>query len=247
MRHPERTTISSGAYSWAISVRRCSASILVDGQPLEQTISSCTYVTIDRKFSDKDEVTVILPQETQVSTWPMDGIAVEREPLVYSLKIDEEWQSLEQVSEAAREVVGIYYLSTRFPGLLALNAYPRGPWNYALDIDAENASEKVQVKEMEWQDDHPSSTSAPAIVLRIPARRVIGWELEKKTEIAQQGEWYHPASMHTSKGHFVFTPQLPAGSGLPVKLAEKTEMVTLVPYGCARLRLTIFPRAKKHA
>jgi hypothetical protein len=43
------------------------------------------------------------------------------------------------------------------------------------------------------------------------------------------------------------TPPLPSASGQPVTLGEANEMITLVPYGCARLRLTIFPQAGKIA
>jgi hypothetical protein len=221
------------------------ARILVNNAPLEEQISRGSFVTIARRFRDKDEIVVELPQETLLSDWPMDGVAVERGPLVYSLKIDEEWDSLEQAAEAVRQVVGIYYLPTRFPGLVARNAYPKSPWNYALAIDPQNVARDVEVVDREWSDEHPWSHNSPPIELRVPARRVIGWDLEKKSEIIQQGEWYHPEQLNLRKGNFVFTPQLPGGSGQPVKFARETGIVTLVPYGCAKLRLTIFPKVGK--
>ena len=222
-----------------------SAKILVNHQPLEREASRGTFVTIDRTFSNKDEVVVILPQETKVTTWPMDGIAVERGPLVYSLRIEEEWQSLDDVAEAARKAIGIYFLADRYPGLLSHNVYPKSPWNYALDLDPESAGQKIQVVEMDWPEENPWSRSTPPIVLKVPARRVIGWALDERKEITQQGEWYHPQQLFTRQGEFVFTPQLPDASTM--KLEAATETITLVPYGCAKLRLTIFPRARKNA
>jgi hypothetical protein len=219
--------------------------ISVNNQPLGREISAGTFVTIDRTFRDNDEVVVVLPQEVKASMWPMDGIAVERGPLVYSLKIEEEWQSVEQVAEAAEAVIGIYDLNTKYPGLLARNAHPKSPWNYALEIDPESAAKDVQVSATEWQDEHPWSGSAPPISLRVPARRVIGWQLEETKELVQQGDWDHPQAMHTRRGQFALTPQLPSASGPPVRLGEAREMITLVPYGCARLRLIIFPQARK--
>ncbi len=222
-----------------------SAKILVNNRPLERELSAGTFVTIDRTFSNDDEVVVILPQETKVSTWPMDGIAVERGPLLYSLRIEEEWQSLDEVAEAARKAIGIYFLPDRYPGLLSHNVYPKSPWNYALDLDSESAGQQIQVAEMDWPEEHPWSRSSPPIVLKVPARRVTGWALDERREITQQGEWYHPQQLFTRQGEFVFTPQLPDPSTL--KLEATTETITLVPYGCAKLRLTIFPRARKSA
>jgi hypothetical protein len=221
--------------------------ISVNGQPLERQMSAGTFVTIDRTFRDKDEVAVVLPQEVKATLWPMDGIVIERGPLVYSLKIEEEWQSFEQVAEAAEAVIGIYDLNKKYPGLVARNAYPKSPWNYALEVDPESVARNVQVSELEWPEEHPFSGAAPPIMLRVPARRVIGWQLEEMKELVQQGDWDHPQAMHTRRGQFVLTPQLPSASGPPVRLADATETITLVPYGCARLRLTIFPQARRVA
>ena len=62
--------------------------------------------------------------------------------------------------------------------------------------------------------------------------------------VAVRGAGINGADMHQRKGRFVLTPQLPTEGGPPVKLAEAREMVTLVPYGCARLRVTIFPQVR---
>jgi hypothetical protein len=221
------------------------AKVTVNNQPLGQPVTPGSFVTIDRTFRDKDEVVVVLPQEVKATMWPLDGIAIERGPLVYSLKIDEEWESQEQVAEAAAVLIGCYDINSKYPGLVGRNAYPKSAWNYALDIDPDNVAKSVQISEGQWQDEHPFSRSAPPVTLRVPARQVAGWKLDESDEIVQQGDWDHPQAMHTRKGHFVLTPQLPTASGPPVKLADATEMVTLVPYGCARLRLTIFPQARK--
>jgi hypothetical protein len=219
--------------------------ITINNQPFNGAMGSGTFVTIDRLFRDKDEIVVTLPQEVTVTHWPLDGIAIERGPLVYSLKIEERWESFDQVAAAAEAVLGVYDITAKFPGLQIRNAYPNSPWNYALEIDPQTVAKQVQVSEMEWRDEHPFSGAAPPIILKAPARKVIGWKLEESDEIVQQGDWDHPQAMHTRKGHFVLTPQLPTASGPKVTLGDASEMVTLVPYGCARLRLTIFPQVKQ--
>jgi hypothetical protein len=126
-----------------------------------------------------------------------------------------------------------------------------------LDVNVEDVERKVEVSDREWQDESPWSSNAPPIVLRVPARKLIGWELEQAKEVVVEG-WMEdrglvPLGNDTRydepqakrKGDFVFTPQLPTASNPQVHLGENTEMVTLVPYGCASLRMTIFPMASQ--
>lgn len=228
------------------------ARILVNSRPIEDVLPPGSFVKIGRKFRDGDKVLVELPQEVRATEWPNDGIAIERGPLVYSLRIDEEWESLEQVARAADGVIGMYNLLARYPGLVAHNVYPRSPWNYALDVDTANASEKVQVIQSEVLEERPWRLKEPGIVLRVPARRLMGWDLDRRKEVILEGDSGDPALIlsdknhgngcATRKGEFVFTPQLPSRGFPGLRLADNAETVTLVPYGCAKLRLTIFPK-----
>ncbi len=233
------------------------ASVLVNHRFLDQELKSGSYVSIRRKFRDGDEVIVILPQEVKASEWPSDGIALERGPLVYSLKIEEEWEPTDKAVESAIEMLGIYNLNYRYPGLIAHNVYPKSPWNYALDLHPQNAASKVRVTQNEWHDNRPWNAKEPPIQLQVPARRVLGWDLERAKEVIYEGGGGDPEltpkkdntrydnQRWLRKGDFVFTPELPEKSSSGVRLAEETEMVTLVPYGCAKLRVTIFPRVDK--
>jgi hypothetical protein len=222
--------------------------ILINNQPIDQDLRAGTFVRLTRTFRDGDEVAVLLPQETKASTWPLNGIALERGPLVYALKIDEEWQSPAKLVEAAIGVLGVYNLQSHYPGLIARNVYPKSPWNYALEVNPENLSNTVQVTQHEWRDEHPWKASEPPITLQVPARRLIGWDLERATQVVLEGSFddpgFVPDDSHAQHrtGNFLFTPQLPAHLSSAVRLAPGTEFVTFVPYGCARLRITIFPQ-----
>ena len=233
------------------------ASVHVNNQLLDQQLKAGTYVKINREFHDGDEIVVTLPQEIKTSNWPLDGVALERGPLVYSLKIDEEWEPADKSIESAVQLLGVYNIGWRYAGLLGRNAYPKSPWNYALDINSQNAGAVTRVTENDWSEDAPWSAKAPPIELRVPARRVIGWDLNRPSEIMVEGGISDPGIVEKKydtryddpswlrKGDFAFTPQLPSKSDSGIRLSEETEVVTLVPYGCAKLRVTIFPRVDK--
>ena len=45
------------------------------------------FFTINRTFSNGDKVTLAIPMNVNISSWPNKGIAVERGPIVYSYPI----------------------------------------------------------------------------------------------------------------------------------------------------------------
>lgn len=237
------------------------ASVVVNGEAPDKEsrreLKAGSFERIHRMFRDGDEVVVTLPQEIKTTDWPFDGIAVERGPLVYSLKIDQDWPSTDKMLESALQIFGVYNIQSRYPGLLAHNVYPKSAWNCALDIEPEIAAGAIQVIQNDWRDEAPWSTSEPPITLQVPARRVLGWGLDRPNEIVLEGGIDDPGLVAkeydaqyddprwSRKGDFAFTPQLPGKLDGGLRLSEESEMVTLVPYGCARLRLTIFPRVDK--
>jgi hypothetical protein len=50
--------------------------------------------------------------------------------------------------------------------------------------------------------------------------------------------------METKKGDFLFTPPLPTDAFMEKNGLGEEETITLVPYACAKVRLTVFPKAK---
>ena len=69
-----------------------------------------------------------------------------------------------------------------------------------------------------------------------PAYKVKGWKLIQSNtciRIEPDGKLL--------KGKFVFTPPLPERRTLAQHLAARPEIIRLIPYGCTKLRLSIFP------
>jgi hypothetical protein len=90
-------------------------------------------VNVNRKWKDKDIVELILPMEVFTSRWFNNSIAVERGPLVYALKVNEEWNSVKGTDKYGD------YREVR----------PRTPWNYGIleeMLKAPRTSFKVNIK-----------------------------------------------------------------------------------------------------
>ena len=110
-------------------------------------------------------------------------------------------------------------MNSRYPGLLGRNVYPKSHWNYALDINSENVGSAIRVTQDEWHEDAPWSAKEPPIQLQVPARRVIGWDLDRPGEIILEGGIDDPGLVSNQydtryddpswlrKGDFVFIPQ----------------------------------------
>ncbi|MGO8839446.1 MAG: hypothetical protein ACLQAH_11280 [Limisphaerales bacterium] len=52
--------------------------------------------------------------------------------------------------------------------------------------------------------------------------------------------WFIAGEEHQT-GSFLFTPPIPAVESIASNLSQHAEMVRLVPYGCAKLRVSYFP------
>jgi DUF1680 family protein len=224
------------------------ARISINGKPTAHELQAGTFVAIRKIFKDGDQIRLELPMELKLSHWPKGGIGIERGPLVFALKIAEEWQESsdqDPISEDWRVVPG--NKRSMPPEYPAWNLYPASPWNYALALDEKNLNQVVKVIT------HPagltpwSPENAP-IELQVPARRVDGWEIERlKSLVSNFVKSYDNANIMVTEainGNFELTPDLPDPKTLPQRLSAKTEMVTLIPYGCTHLRISIFPHCK---
>ncbi len=213
------------------------------------------YVELYRSFSDGDVIELILPHELKLVDGPENGISVEYGPLVYSLRIDEEWKPHTDcygtILKDGRFVTDSTDLrcTKEFP---VYEVYPDSPWNYALCLTPENIDEKVEIIRKPMTGNPWYAENTP-IKLQVPARRVHSWEIQKETSMVFE-EWvpvYNEEGLIThweklphreQKGEWLFTPALPDREVIKKSLATECETVTLIPYGASKLRLTVFPR-----
>jgi len=194
--------------------------VLVNGEEAGAARRGDGWLILDRRFTPGDRVVLSLPMCVEVLPWPEGGVVVRRGPLVFSLAIEENWEPDEAEPR----------FPERFP---AWKVYAGSPWNYALAVEPGRVAEQVAVVERVAGEEPWAWENAP-VELRAPARRVPGWTLVELDEVTTR-------DLGRVEGEFRFTPPLPSDEVLRAGLGEP-ETVRLIPYGCTRLRITLFPR-----
>jgi uncharacterized protein len=163
-------------------------------------------LTFDREWKDGDSVEVSFGTETRLSRWVENSVAVQRGPLVYALRIEEDWRSIQNPDQW-----GDY-----------LEVHPKTPWNYGLLESAlKDPNKAFAVMRKDKFPDYPWTLASAPLELRTKAKRIPEWQL-----------YNHKAGP---------LPHSRPQTHLQDKPAED---ITLLPYGCTRLRITEFPVVK---
>ncbi len=128
------------------------ATVMVNGVKVEG-VTPGTFLTVAREWRKGDQVELRFPMSVRTSSWYHNSIAVERGPLVYSLKIGEAWSKLKQTGPAADWEV-----------------FPTTPWNFALL----NGGFEVREKPIGKQ---PFSQQGAPVEIVARGRRLPQWQL----------------------------------------------------------------------
>jgi uncharacterized protein len=135
-----------------IPVWSASAMVSVNRQALSG-VKAGEFYRVDREWKSGDVVELRFPMTVRTSNWYNNSIAIERGPLVYSLKIGETWHKLKQTGPASDWEI-----------------YPSTPWNYAL------VPNSMQVKEQPMSK-QPYRMEASPVEITLQARRLPGWQM----------------------------------------------------------------------
>jgi hypothetical protein len=137
------------------------SSITLNGKAIAATISN-NIAAIDREWSSGDVVELSLPMDFRYSNWYENSLGIERGPLVYALRIEEQW----------REVTQKGYDDTFWEVL------PKSPWNYSLQrSEIDNKTLKAEVKDQISLN--PWNLENAPISVKIKANRLPAWQLER--------------------------------------------------------------------
>jgi len=135
--------------------------VSINGQ-VAASNSTNNIVVIDREWSAGDVVELNLAMDFRYSKWFENSLGIERGPLVYALKIKEEW----------REITKKGYDDTFWEVL------PKSPWNYALQrSEIEKNTLKAEVKDTVAI--YPWNLENAPVSVKIKANRLPIWKIER--------------------------------------------------------------------
>ena len=174
---------------------------------------------LNERWNNGDKVIIDIPMKIRTEDRYNNSLTVLRGPLYFSLRIDKEYRSTK-----------IDYDNFAYKGSVDWEIYPMSDWNYGLLLGKDlmrglKVTENPvgmypfsDVGDMVWSADsgrYIKTTQDPPVVISARGIKIPGW---------------------TMKNNSADIPPLS-----PVKPEEDPQRITLIPYGCARLRITEFP------
>ncbi len=183
-------------------------------------VKNASTYKIKERWRDGDQIFIELPMQLRLENYYNNSVALLRGPLYFSLRIDKDYKS-----------VKINYDNFNYKGSVDWEIDPKSPWNYGLVINKTYLSRGINIT------DNPVGKYPFAdkgdMIWSPDSSRYVQWMQDAPVVISARGmkipEW-------TLKDNSADVPPLS-----PVKPEGDVESVTLVPYGCARLRITEFP------
>jgi DUF1680 family protein len=141
-----------------------SVTLSVNGERIAATLSA-GFARVERRWQPGDTIELRLPMTPRTSTWYRDSVAVERGPLVFSLRLGEDWKKLTSgMSKPAPRPATDWEVR------------PTTPWNYGLVMTAQPVADRIKVRERPIGE-FPFSPDGAPIELSVTGRRLPEWTL----------------------------------------------------------------------
>lgn len=129
---------------------------------VQNTQPEKNIVVLNREWKSGDKVELKLSMDFRFSRWHEQSLGIERGPLVYALRIEEDW----------REVKTDEFENTFWEVL------PQSPWNYAIwDKTVENVNFEIEVADE--IESYPWNLENAPIIVKTKARKMPIWKKEK--------------------------------------------------------------------
>jgi hypothetical protein len=141
-------------------------SVLVNRRKAITDAEPGKYVLIERSWQDRDVVEIEMPVALSLRVWEKscDSVTVDRGPLSFSLRIEEDWRRMPTGKEWAEWEV-----------------FPKTPWNYGLMVDGEKPEDSFEVIEKGEVADQPWTLDAASIEIRVKGKRIPNWVMIDET------------------------------------------------------------------
>jgi hypothetical protein len=128
----------------------------------QEPIVADRLMVVSREWKKGDWLTVEFGARVSVSRWHENSVAIERGPLVYALRIAEDWRWVNNTDR-----YGGYY-----------EVHPSSEWNYGLTTQAvDRPGERIRLQERDVADPYPWTLEGAPLELRVPGKRHPEWRL----------------------------------------------------------------------
>ena len=155
----------------------------------EQPMTPGTLHRIEREWDGTTAVAIRFPMRPSIMRRYNDAIAIERGPLVYSLRLGEQWTRVNAEKPHRELPHGDFEVR------------PTTSWNYGLVVDDRNPASSVKFEERPIGE-RPFSPEGAGMVAHARGRRIPGWKIVRgwAGELSSaDAEWADPAGAVTDQ------------------------------------------------
>jgi hypothetical protein len=124
-------------------------------------------VKINREWKNGDQLELILPMQINTDRWSEASVSIERGPLLYALKIGEEWKRTLEDKTVNKQYGNFYY-----------EVFPTSAWNYCIPSHClDSISNNFKVIKKEYSNAYPWKADNAPIEIVTKGRRMPQWTL----------------------------------------------------------------------
>ena len=132
-----------------------SPQVRVNGE-VQNVSAADGIVILNRKWQSDDTIQLLLPMRLTTKRWHENSVGFQRGPLVFALKIEEDWKSIDNYKEV----------------------HPTMPWNYAvLEDSLGDLEEHYEVVVHDTVAENPWTLETAPIEIRTKGVRLPQWQL----------------------------------------------------------------------
>ena len=134
----------------------CSSPTLRVNGEVQKVSLDGSIVILERDWHAGDVVDLHIPMKLTTKRWHENSVGFQRGPLVFALKIEESWKTVDDYMEV----------------------YPRTPWNYGILEDSlQDLSERYRVVQRETVSENPWTVDAAPIQIETVGIRLPHWQV----------------------------------------------------------------------
>ncbi|MCP5521639.1 MAG: glycoside hydrolase family 127 protein [Verrucomicrobiales bacterium] len=150
------------------------ATLAINDADVQEQLKPGSLQVVERRWARGDHVELHLPMTVRSSTWASRALAIERGPLLFALRVGEDWS---EVVESRPNGVPADAMHRGY-----LECRPTSPWNYALPATAvRRPGEVFRVETAAEIPANPWTLESAPVTLHGPGIRLPEWQLMRRS------------------------------------------------------------------